>query len=117
MGSSSSKPASSTAPTSSASQYTYQAPAMFINVGVPEIQSIDVTQNNGKVINPKIFARGSSTLTQAQIDAVDAKIQEQYDKTPRYATGNVVNVNNGGGKRRKQSRKIKRRKTRKNNKK
>ena len=69
--------------------YTYMFPGSLVKFkndpdGISKIYKIDIRENGGKVINPKIFYGSPSNFSQELLDAVDYKIQQQYEYNNRW---------------------------------
>ena len=99
--------------------YTYMYPCSLIKFKNKEtgvfdidgINAINVKENNSKVINPNIFNKSACNLPKEVTDAVEKKIQEQYDYKNRAVDFDGTTMT-GGKRRRRKTRKIIRRKSR-----
>ena len=108
--------------------YTYMYPGSLFKFknDIDGIYKIDIRENGGKVINPKIFYTGDGNYSPELLKAVDFKIQQQYEYNTRWrdsdgsspwdnwVPGEPSIPPRGGGKRGRKSRKARKaRKTRK----
>ena len=108
--------------------YTYMFPGSLFKFknDIDGIYKIDIRENGGKVINPKIFYTGDGNYSPELLKAVDFKIQQQYEYNTRWrdsdgsspwdnwVPGEPSIPPRGGGKRGRKSRKSRKsRKTRK----
>ena len=108
--------------------YTYMYPGSLFKFknDIDGIYKIDIRENGGKVINPKIFYTGDGNYSPELLKAVDFKIQQQYEYNTRWrdsdgsspwdnwVPGEPSIPPRGGGKRGRKSRKSRKsRKTRK----
>ena len=61
--------------------YTYMFPGSLFKFknDIDGIYKIDIRENGGKVINPKIFYTGDGNYSPELLKAVDFKIQQQYE--------------------------------------
>ena len=67
-------------------EYTYMFPGSLFKFknDVDGIYKIDIRENNGKVISPKIFYKGDGNYSPEVLNAVDFKIQQQYEYNNRW---------------------------------
>ena len=108
--------------------YTYMFPGSLFKFknDIDGIYKIDIRENGGKVINPKIFYTGDGNYSPELLKAVEFKIQQQYEYNTRWkdndgsspwdnwVPGEPSIPPRGGGKRGRKSRKARKaRKTRK----
>ena len=109
--------------------YTYMFPGSLVKFkndpdGISKIYKIDIRENGGKVINPKIFYTSDGNFSPELLKAVDYKIQQQYEFNHSATTlwenwipgkESPPGVAAGGGKRRRKPKKTRKaRKSRKN---
>ena len=110
--------------------YTYMYPGSLFKFknNIDGINKIDIRENGGKVINPKIFYKSDGNYSPEVLKAVDDKIEQQYQYNTRWRDSDgsspwdnwvpgepSIPPRGGGGKRRRKSRKTKKaRKSRKN---
>ena len=111
--------------------YTYMYPGSLVKFkndpdgisnGISKIYKIDIRENGGKVINPKIFYTSDGNFPPEMLKAVEYKIQQQYEFNHsatalwnNWVPGKETPAGvSGGGKRGRKSRKA--RKTRKSRK-
>ena len=66
--------------------YTYMYPGSLFKFknDIDGIYKIDIRENGGKVINPKIFYTGDGNYSPELLKAVDFKIQQQYEYNTRW---------------------------------
>jgi hypothetical protein len=69
--------------------YTYMYPGSLVKFkndpdGISKIYKIDIRENGGKVINPKIFYSSDGNFPPELLKAVDFKIQQQYEYNTRW---------------------------------
>ena len=66
--------------------YTYMYPGSLFKFknDIDGIYKIDIRENGGKVINPKIFYTGEGNYSPELLKAVDFKIQQQYEYNTRW---------------------------------
>ena len=66
--------------------YTYMYPGSLFKFknDIDGIYKIDIRENGGKVINPKIFYTGDGNYSPELLKAVDFKIQQQYEYNHRW---------------------------------
>ena len=107
--------------------YTYMYPGSLVKFkndpdgisnGISKIYKIDIRENDGKVINPKIFYTGDGNFPPELLKAVDFKIQQQYEYNTRWKDNDgsspwdnwvpgEPSIPPRGGKRRRKTRKTK----------
>ena len=66
--------------------YTYMFPGSLFKFknDIDGIYKIDIRENGGKVINPKIFYGSPTNFTDDMLKAVEFKIQQQYEYNTRW---------------------------------
>ena len=73
--------------------YTYMYPGSLVKFkndpdgisnGISKIYKIDIRENGGKVISPKIFYNSDGNFPPELLKAVDYKIQQQYEYNTRW---------------------------------
>ena len=66
--------------------YTYMYPGSLFKFknDIDGIYKIDIRENGGKVINPKIFYTGDGNYSPELLKAVEFKIQQQYEYNTRW---------------------------------
>ena len=66
--------------------YTYMFPGSLFKFknDIDGIYKIDIRENGGKVINPKIFYTGDGNYSPELLKAVEFKIQQQYEYNTRW---------------------------------